>query len=94
MVCLLLQSIVRGLSYSHGRLPVTTTLEDDFPWEGCQSIKYFPVLGAVDSEPQGSAPALEPVDQRGEMGVQASDALHTHARVPVAGGPHRFCDPG
>jgi len=44
---------------------------------------------AVDPEPPRPAAAPEPVDQRGALGVQEPNALHPHARVPLAGGPHR-----
>jgi len=44
-------------------------------------------LGPLVARPP---PAAQPVDKRREVGVQAPDAVHPHAGVPVAGGPHRL----
>ena len=69
------------------------TMGSSLLWPG-KLLGEVEVRCAVDPESQGPAPAVEPVDKCGEVGVQAPNALHPHARVPLAGGPHRVCHPG
>lgn len=58
------------------------------------STSFTRSLRALDPRPPRSAAASESVDERGALGVQAPDAVHPHARVPVAGGPQRVRDEG